>query len=402
MISSKAIKFYKLLGLLIFIILLCVLCQLARPLWLRLPATSFPLNMKWQVDLGRSAYERPAIQGDLVLIPVNDTFSSYWHGIVANTGQIAWSQRIGPDNFRRCLADEYLVVSGPDSLFVLRPQTGEIVWQQKEGPYWGSTCSETMVFNIVPRGWMQAFNLSNGQMLWEGTKPVTSFGSSLIYDSEAEEIISKELYVPGRFYMIDPNSGDLLSSFDEIKDVFPPNDGRSQRGAMYLIDQGQLFIGGTIVDVRTGQVIHKEDRYRTFTPPTVTLDTVYISNGNTGVIALDRETYTVKWVYQPQSKLPSISLHSISPVAILDGIGYVIFMDATLRAFDLETGQELGYWQPDLIDLWYGPTCQVLPPTLSCLVATNFGWDAARAGLATSDDTLFVSFGDGKLYAFGK
>ena len=384
---------------LIFLTLLGVLCQIGRSLWLRQPVTSFPLSLKWQVDLGYSAYERPILQDGLVLLPVDDTiFSSYWYGIEANTGQIIWSQRIGLDNFRRCLTTDYLVVSGATSLFVLKAQTGEIVWQQTESQYWAATCSETAVFNIIPRGWLQAFDISNGQKLWGGTNPRKSFAKSLIYNSEAGEIIAKA----GKYYTIDPNSGTLLDSFEAPEGVSAPGDRRSQQESMYLIDRGQIFIGGTVLDARTGQVIHKEDRYRTFTPPVATLDTVYISNSNSGVVALDRETYSVKWVYQPQSKPPSIPLHTISPIAILDDVGYVIFMDAILRAFDLETGQELGYWQPGLRDLWGGPTCDVFPFKLHCLVAMQFRRDTARAGLITSEDTLFVSFGDGKLYAFGK
>lgn len=400
--NSKSIHLYKILALLIFLTLLGVLCQLARPLWLRQPATSFPLSLKWQADLGYSTYERPILQDGLVLLPADYTiFSSYWYGIEANTGQIAWSQRIGSDNFRRCLTTDYLVVSSPGSLFVLKAQTGEIVWQETEDRYWSANCSETMVFSIIPRGWLQAFDISNGQKLWGGTNPRKSFAKSLIYNSEAGEIIARELYLPGKFYTIDPNSGTLLDSFEAAEGVFPPDDRRFQRGPMYLIDRGQIFIGGTVLGARTGQVIHKEERYRTLIPPVVTVDTVYISS-NSGVVALDRETHSVKWIYQPQSKPPSIPLHTISPIAILDGVGYVIFMDATLRAFDLETGQELGYWQPGLRDLWGGPTCDVFPFKLHCLVAMQFRWDTARAGLTTSEDTLFVSFGDGKLYAFDK
>jgi hypothetical protein len=84
----------------------------------------------------------------------------------------------------------------------------------------------------------------------------------------------------------------------------------------------------------------------------------------------------------------------MSPVAIFDGVGYVIFADATLRAFDLETGREIGYWQPKGADLFYWSVCTLMP-FLGCTSPSGYG-------MATSEDTLFVSFGDGKLYAFGK
>ena len=82
-------------------------------------------------------------------------------------------------------------------------------------------------------------------------------------------------------------------------------------------------------------------------------------------------------------------------MAVLDGVGYIIFSDVTLGAFDLETGKELGYWQPDKEAMWDWPVCTYPNPRYDCN-------RAARAGLSTSDNTLFVSFGDGKLYAFSK
>ncbi len=162
---------------------------------------------------------------------------------------------------------------------------------------------------------------------------------------------------------------------------------------MYLVDQGQLFIGRAILDAETGQIIHKEDRFGAMTPPTLTTDTIYISDPRVGVVALDRATFALKWKYQPERKLQGKPLKPICPVALLDGIGYVIFSDATLNAFDLETGQDLGYWQPGWLDLSRWPVCTTSIPGCS--------W-AARAGVTTSADTLFASFGDGKLYAFGR
>ncbi len=115
--------------------------------------------------------------------------------------------------------------------------------------------------------------------------------------------------------------------------------------------------------------------------------------------ALDRDTFEVKWQYQPQHKLPLLKLLTLSPVAIFNGVGYAIFSDATLRAFELETGQEIGYWQPEGLDLMFWPGCTLriprLPNPFDCVLSSG-------VGMATSENNLFVSFGDGKLYAFGK
>jgi hypothetical protein len=166
---------------------------------------------------------------------------------------------------------------------------------------------------------------------------------------------------------------------------------------MYLIDRGEFFIGGTVLDATTGRLVHYENRYGSQKPPTVTTDTLYLPSASDGVVAFNRATYNIKWIYPPPPPNPGLAgpLETESSVAILDDIGYVIFSDATLRAFDLETGQELGYWQPRKEDLWDWRVCTFPPPPVDCI-------ESARAGLTASEDTLFVSFGDGKLYAFGK
>ena len=122
---------------------------------------------------------------------------------------------------------------------------------------------------------------------------------------------------------------------------------------------------------------------------------MYLPALEDGVVAFNRVNYEVQWIYPPPSSTPTTDrVYTLSQVALLDGIGYVIFSDVTLRAFDLETGQELGHWQPRVEDLIDWRVCIYPNPRSDCI-------ESARAGLATSEDTLFVSFGDGKLYAFG-
>lgn len=373
---------YKLL---IYLILLLFLCWGTRFILLIRPETSFPLTPKWQIDLGNSTYERPAYQDGLVLFPASFFLSSHWYGIEAVTGREVWSQRDGwwYKSFRHCLTSEYLVISGLSSFITLETRTGNIIWTEEKANT--ATCSESSVFAILPRSDTRAFDLSTGREIWSGTNPLQPF-RSLIYNPETDELIA------GGAVVVDPISGRILRSFEPRFVGYPPEE--SGRGPAYLIDRGQLFSGGTVRDAQTGQVIHKEDFYGTNTPPTVTADTMYLSSGY-AVVAFDRATYTIKWVYPAQPNFGGwVPVYTISPVAILDGVGYVIYSDATLRAFDLQTGQEVGYWQPGLFDRLFWPVCVPFPFPL-CTNPTG-------VGMTTSEDTLFVSFGDGKLYAFGK
>ena len=42
-----------------------------------------------------------------------------------------------------------------------------------------------------------------------------------------------------------------------------------KRGGMFVIDRGELFISGSVLDAQTGQVIHNEERFGSIRPPTV-------------------------------------------------------------------------------------------------------------------------------------
>jgi outer membrane protein assembly factor BamB len=352
------------------------------------PKSVFPLNTKWVVDLGDSTYERPAYESGLVLFPARSFRNNNWYGIAADSGKAIWSQQVSGVNFNRCLTRKYLVISGVEPLRVINIDTGELIWQGDPFSASMATCNENIVFSSgVPRDSIHAYDITTGQTLWSKTSPRQSF-YGLIHNPDENTIIADTSTVPEKMFIIDENEGLLISSFEKIAST--PNDGFIGMKAMYVIDQDELFIGGTVQDVRTGRIIHKEEQYRTFLPPTITTDTMYLSAYFEGIVAFDRADYNAKWVYQPQ---PSDLLNPLAPIAILDGIGYTIFSDATLRAFDLETGEELGYWQPKANDLWWWPICS-FPPLLCD--------KSARAGLGASDDTLFVSFGDGKLYAFGK
>ena len=128
---------YKLLT---YIILLLFLCWGVRFSLLIHPEAPFPLNLRWQNDLGYSTYERPAYQAGQVLFPANGLITSRWHGIEAETGEVVWSQPIKRNSFRRCLTAEYLVISGSGSFATLHPGTGEIIWVKESAQL--ATCSE--------------------------------------------------------------------------------------------------------------------------------------------------------------------------------------------------------------------------------------------------------------------
>lgn len=400
MIFTSTSKKYRAFGCLLIVAILFVLppifCRGIRSFWLNQPVSSFPLELKWQVALGNSSYDYPVYRDGLIVMPAHTTLTSYWYGIEATSGQIIWKrlfpkQGLGFYNYLRCLTPEYLVISGPWSMYTLKAQTGQLLWG-KERAY-TATCNEKTVFySDVPRDSITAVEISTGREFWYPTTPRKSVGS-VIYNFEPEEIIARDI----EFFTVDPKSGRVKQSFQKLGR--PPTGDSAYRDPMYLIDQGQLFIGGTVLDASTGEVIHQEELYTSYLP-TVTTDAMYLSTHSAGVVAFDRHTFEIQWTYQPKRSAWGQPVHPISSVAVLNGVGYAVFSDATLGAFTLKTGQELGYWQMDWFDLARWPVCTSLWP--ECITPFIGCSPSAQAGLTTAENKLFVSFGDGRLYAFGQ
>ncbi len=383
-------SWYILFALLVLLVLsgVCVGFRFFRNV--KLSMEEFPLTLKWQNDLGHSTYDRPTYYNGRVFFPANRGLTSYWYELEATTGQAVWSQQATPNSFLRCLTSDYMVISGMSSLLTLDPDTGKIIWEGNVGT--AASCSDTIVFVIGTRGFIYAADLATGEWLWGGITPRQyNTYPGLIYNSYTNDLIV------GNRHKVDPVSGHIRHSSESVPALIP-RDG--ERGPTYLINNDQLLIGGTVRDIETGKILHLEQRLNGYAAPTVTEDTIYIADGVVGedrpkgVTALNRDSFEIKWQYTPYDESSGDILVTMSPVAIFDEMGYVIFSDATLRAFDLETGQEIGYWQPQEADLFYWSIC-TLAPFLGCVGPSGYG-------MAASEDTLFVSFGDGKLYAFGK
>ena len=102
---------------------------------------------------------------------------------------------------------------------------------------------------------------------------------------------------------------------------------------------------------------------------------VYITGGCGTVFALDMKTGKTKWQY-------NIGVaESVSYLAELGGVGYVMFDDGSVRAIDLDNGTEKGLFK---------------------ITPTKLQWEFNAQGLAAGDDMLYVTFGDKVVYAFGK
>lgn len=356
------------------------------------PSPSFPLILKWQVDLEGTTKWEPTYQDGLVLLPIrHNLFSSHWYALDPFTGRIIWSTSSGQHSILICLNSEYLVASNTGtkvtpngaSALVLKTETGDLAWQRNDTLI--ISCSDNLILRRGNRGQIGAITKATGQEVWGDTKPSKGFSGlrHVLYNSETDQFFIRETTQPWDYYFIDANSGQL-NHFIEKTEIIPNASSQHElNSSMLLINDQQIFMSiwpdtgnrlVAILDSKSGEVLHKEDRYGAFHPQIIIEHRIYASS-QFGIIALDRDSFDIKWRYPHPEGSPQGARSSL---VSLDGIGYVIYSDMTLRAIDLETGQELGYWQPESIELMMG----------------------GKAGLATSKDMLYATFGDGKVYAF--
>ena len=103
------------------------------------------------------------------------------------------------------------------------------------------------------------------------------------------------------------------------------------------------------------------------------------------VKAVDLDTMSQKWEYIPQESSGNKKPEIISNVSVLGTTGYAIADDATLRAFSIDTGEEIGWWQSSYVADWRN---------------TNQFY-VTIPGVSTDNSShLYVTFGEEKLYSF--
>jgi outer membrane protein assembly factor BamB len=150
-------------------------------------------------------------------------------------------------------------------------------------------------------------------------------------------------------------------------------------------ENGRIFYGSYAHDIRTNTLVFKDANYRNINAYLTTslVDNIHFLYGGSGFVALDVITFTPKWTqYEGDFEHLSDKARIVSNVTILAGVVYLIFSDATLRALALEDGHEIGHWQAEHVV--YSGDIKIQP------------------GLARSDEMIFVTFGENRVYAFGR
>ena len=363
-------------------------CQLVNPLsgqsFIPQPtpfSSNFPLALKWQHNLDATSVLSPRAWGDVLIMRGNSLLRNQLYALDMRSGDSLW-ERDGHLILGAWLSEQgKLIVGVGQSIQVLNIRTGELLWSAPSFSQVSNiTYSEGRVFVQVSRSTFRAYDLETGQMLWQSS---VEQQSTIHYDARHQSLIAIPLTHPGNYSWLDPISGRLLRTEENKVPA------RSFPGTWPIVENGKIYEGALVIDATTGTplCIHPESggdlvpgANGDYDLPLIG-DMLYIST-ESKVVAFDTVTCQPRWQYQPRGTSGRGQPKVVSNPAVLNGIVYAIFSDATVRAVDQQSGQEIGYWQ-------------------ATTVKYSFSDNSAIPGVAVSNDTLVASFGNGQIYAFG-
>ncbi len=363
-------------------------CQLVNPLGEQssIPqstpfSSNFPLALKWQHNLDSTSVLSPRAWGDVLIVRANSLFRNQFYALDMRSGNGLWERDVALFLGAWLSEQSKLVVGVGSGIQVLNIHTGELLWSAPSFDQVSSVAyGEGRVFVQVSRSTFRAYDLETGQMLWQSS---VENQSTIYYDARHQSLVAIPSTYSGIYSWLDPISGRLLRT---EKNKVPP---RSSPGIRPILENGKIYEGALVIDAATATplCIHPESggdlvpgAHGEYDLPLVG-DMLYISTWSK-VVAFDTLACQPKWQYQPQGTSGRGQPVVVSNPAVLNGVVYAIFSDATVRAVDQQSGQEIGYWQANAVKY-------------------SFTDNSALPGVAVSNDTLIASFGNGQIYAFG-
>ncbi len=303
--------------------------------------SSLPLAATWEFTAPLTINWAPIVERGTVLVR-----SEYGlQAIDGATGRKIWehqSGRSGGDTFSIATDGNIVAVDGGKTLRVLDFASGQEIWHQEivgsdrirslamddERVYAASTIAVSQA---------AAYDIRSGKLVWRQDKlvPRSMFGIHLSGDS---------LYVfSGGRFILDKHTGAITGQLGEL----------AFNSRLSPVVSGQtLFIASLDGTLRAIDLLSLDPRWA-LTPecstyrgdfefPTIVSDIVYAASGCSEVYAVDMPTGRKLWTYRP-----SADLRASSSVAVLDGIGYVVYSDGSLRAIDLRSGEPVGVLQTE-------------------------------------------------------
>lgn len=337
--------------------------------------STLPLSEDWCIS-GKSRLSRPLYSGGLVFVisedPKNQDDAWLYEAYDVNDGTLVWSTavleyidgRVGTAGYWD-ITDGRMVVGSSTQLGVLDSQTGKSLWKMRYGGFRGFSVANERVLVSTDEA-IEAYDIDTGELMWR-TKQGPGRYDMPVYDSKNQTVVANF----DEYYILDFDTGHILAKLPKLNVPV-----EAYKSNVFRVLNGKLVYGDLAFNAQTGEVLHPfTTSHRSMRPPTVAGGKLFLNNWGE-VVAINESDFSVAWHYR-FARIRALG----SPVAIGETV-YILLSDATLRAVDLNTGKEIGYWQGKRVLDTDG-------------LETPFSAD-----LVANDNKLFATFGTNELCAF--
>jgi outer membrane protein assembly factor BamB len=259
----------------------------------------------------------------------------------------------------------------------LNSQNGQAFWQMGYGNLggdaWSLVVDEERIYLTTVGEWrIKAYSLANGQLLWQTGEQISHRGYYLYL--KGDSLVEHDDYSPhdGSFVRtFNPKDGVLLQT-EELPKEAPT--------VMALI--GNYYVGTTdgwlwLVEMASNKAVWRipSRTVRIRLPPTVGDNLLALVNNWGDLQIIEMDNGQILWQKQG---------YALSNPVVWNNAVYVITKDASIRAHDLFSGQELG-------EVEMSPAITI-PATATYALTVN-----------TDDELLYAYYGDSEeIIALGK
>ncbi len=312
-----------------------------------------PLQTLWVANAGSNIFmTSPLIAEGKVFVATTDDNVSLDASLCAfdlQSGKLLWKYAT-ENSVKNTIAYEDGLILAQDAacnLYAVNASSGSLAWKKtldmKAYPYLteGLTVDKGVVYAGIGSS-LSAYELKTGCLLWINREWTQREGATTTLTVAGNSLVSGTQW--GGLYANDIRTGKLLWKLTE--------DGLRNRGASPVYRDGQLWLLSAkslfVIEPETGKVVRQKElsaNVDVTSTPLVTDNEVIFGTADRGIMALDKETFFVKWKAETHPSLVYTAPYSTSPQAGVEtspvasqGIVYVGASDGYLYALDQSTG----------------------------------------------------------------
>ena len=361
----------------------------------RITGSTLSLDLRWTYRVADSLSDPPWYYHGAVLVRSNRPAArsgwrpSFWTPNDSDSGLTALDAATGK---RKWAVERHLIGTRRDAglgldaggrvvvithsegaVVAVDRDSGSVQWRRGQDAIRAIVADEQTLYT-TSGGEVRAYDLASGRWLWTKALNANSGGMpALALDQGRVFLLGRQVWA------LDLGSGE----FNLIVDMPCATQALLlTHGRILAMRQCESPASLVAYDAHTGQQIWSRP-YGFDNPlwlPTVAGDRLLFRVDTGSLLAVDINSGNLLWEYHPAN-----SAQVVSNAAVLGRLVYVLASDNTLRGVDLESGREVGALHSAYMKLWYDH--ELLEPV-------------SVAGVAASDDMLYVSFGGRTLYAF--